>query len=160
MDFAHEGNLSFEAGAYDSVLYPVLNFNEIEEYPKQYVVTPNPMGGNPEMVIMDNAELKALRSLEGKPLYSPKIKDYTSPRKPNRTTLYEDEQDTKKSGNIVRTNVESFVGLFDKDDRMKWLLFSILIIFVSLVVQVFNTYTNNMILRNLIDIQLSHKPMK
>jgi len=153
MDFSHENNLSFEAGAYDSILYPVLNFNELDEYPKQYVVTRNPAGNDPKMVIMDNAELKTMRSIENKPLYAPNIENYPKSCRVNKNSLFRDENELKNSGTIVRTNIESFVNLLDKDDRMKWLLFFILIIFVSFIVQIFNTYTNNMILQNLITIQ-------
>ena len=154
MDFSYENNLSFEAGAYDSILYPVINFNELHDYPKRYIVTPNPTGNDPEMVVMNNASVKAMRSIERKPIYSRKIVDNTSPRKPHKNTMYSDEDDTRSDSGIIRNNVESFTGLFDKDDRIKWLLFSILIIFVSLIMQTFNVYTNNTILKNMIDIQL------
>ena len=149
MDFSIEGNYAFEAGAYDSSIHPVVNFNELSEYPKQYVVTPNPLGNDPRMVIMDNAELKAMRSIEGKKLYADSIIDYTSPRHPGRKTLYSDTSMALKSGNIIKSGIETFTeSIFGKDSS--WLFYLLIIIFVVLLSQIVSMYHNNKLLRFII----------
>lgn len=157
MDFSIEGNFAFEAGSYDSITSPVIHFNEMDDYPKQYVVTRNPMpdkkNPGPDYVIMDNAELKAFRSQRNNPIYSGRVRDYTSQYKPNKNTIA--VESTKNDG-IIRTSTEGFLNFFDRDDRMKWLLFSILIIFVSLVVQTVQLFTNNMILTRIINSKLEN----
>lgn len=153
MDFTHQSYI-FDAGQYDSIMDPVINFNETQEYPKQYIITESPVSDGPKWISINNADLKKFNADNGKRLYSENIIDYSSPGKPSPNSLNVSKNRTSFDITKRRQKRERFensngINLMS-NQLFQWVLFILFAVIVVNVLQLLQSYTNSIVLKSLI----------
>ena len=129
MDFAGYNSYIFEPGQYDSASQPIINFNDMDEYPKFHSVTQSPI--NSGYVVMDREDIHRLSKIKEKE----KLKD--GPK----TTIVKKQP--------IKESLTDFMDY----TSMKWLLFVLVLTLITSLIQIFNSYTNNLVLASLISLQ-------